>query len=140
MNTDAHLARLKALNHTAAFNRWCGLEVVSVDEGRATIAMPWRDEFGQYAGFAHAGIVGGFIDTACGYAATTVAGPVLASHYAINCVRPAVGRRFIARARVVKAGKSQVFTTCEMFGETDKGEVLVATGEVLLVPVAGSAA
>lgn len=35
-------------------------------------------------------------------------------------------------------GKSQVFTACEMYAETAKGEVLVATGETLLVPVPGA--
>ena len=97
--------------------------------------MPWREDFAQYSGFAHAGVVGGFIDTACGYAAATLAGRVLASHYSVNCLRPAIGERFIARARVVKPGKSQVFTACEMFALQGAEEVLVATGEALLVPL-----
>ncbi len=129
------LAELRALNTTAAFNRWCGIEVLEAGDGAAAIAIPWREEFGQYTGFLHAALIGGFIDTACGYAAATLVGPVLASHFSVNCLRPAVGRRFIARARVVKPGKSQVFTACELYAETGKGEVLVATGETLLVPV-----
>jgi acyl-coenzyme A thioesterase PaaI-like protein len=64
-------------------------------------------------------------------------GRVLASHYAVNCLRPAVGERFIARARVVKPGKTQVFTACELFAVTGGNEKLVATGETLLTPVAG---
>ena len=48
---------------------------------------------------------------------------------------PAVGQRFIARARVVKPGKTQVFTACELFAVTDGVEKLVATGETLLTPV-----
>src|SRR5438105_7673863 len=134
MDND-HLSRLRALNETAAFNRWCGIEVLDIGRGTATIAIPWRDDFGQYAGFLHASLIGGFIDTACGYAAFTVVGPSLASHFAVNCLRPAVGERFIARARVVKPGKSQVFTTCELFAQRDGKEVLVATGETLLVPI-----
>jgi acyl-coenzyme A thioesterase PaaI-like protein len=47
-------------------------------------------------------VIGALIDTACGFAAATLAGRVLASHYAVNCLRPAVGERFVARARVVK--------------------------------------
>jgi uncharacterized protein (TIGR00369 family) len=132
---DDPLARLRALNRTAAFNRWCGIEVLEAGEGAATIAIRWREEFGQYAGFLHAALIGGFIDTACGYAAATLAGPVLASHFSVNCLRPAVGERFIARARVVKPGRSQVFTRCDLFAEKDGKEVLVATGETLLVPV-----
>ena len=130
-----HLARVRAINATAAFNRWSGIEVLEVGDGTAVIAIPWRDDFGQYSGFLHASLIGGFIDTACGYAATTLAGRVMASHFSVNCLRPAVGERFVARARVVKPGRSQVFTACDLFAEKEGKEVLVATGETLLVPV-----
>ena len=129
------LARIRAINDTAPFNRWCGIEVVSAEPGSAVIAMPWRAEAGQYAGFLHAGLIGALIDTACGFAAATLVGRVLASHYSVNCLRPAVGHRFIARAKVVKPGKSQVFTACELHAESDDGEKLVATGETLLLVV-----
>ena len=129
------LSRIRAINDTAAFNRWCGIEVMAAEPGSATIAMPWRTEAGQYAGFLHAGLIGALIDTACGFAAATLVGRVLASHYAVNCLRPAVGRRFIARGRVVKPGKSQVFTACELYAESADGEKLVATGETLLLVV-----
>ncbi len=97
--------------------------------------MPWRKELGQYAGFLHAGLVGALIDTACGFAAASVVGRVLASHYSVNCLRPAVGERFFARARVVKPGKTQVFTACELYAVADGQEKLVATGETLLTVV-----
>jgi uncharacterized protein (TIGR00369 family) len=100
--------------------------------------MPWRKEVGQYAGFLHAGLVGALIDTACGFAAASMVGRVLASHFSVNCLRPAVGERFIARARVVKPGKTQVFTACELYAVSAGGEEkLVATGETLLSVVAG---
>ncbi|MEP6875965.1 MAG: PaaI family thioesterase [Burkholderiales bacterium] len=130
------LSTLRAINETAAFNRWCGIEVLGANAGTAEIAMPWRAEVGQYAGFLHAGLVGALIDTACGFAAATLVGRVLASHYAVNCLRPAVGERFVARARVVKAGKTQVFTACDLFAQTGDKETLVATGETLLTVVA----
>ncbi len=133
----AVLESLRALNVTAAFNRWCAIEVTDAGEGRVVIEMPWRDEAGQYTGFLHAGIVGALIDTACGYAAATMAGNrLLAAHFAVSCLRPAVGERFVARARVVKPGRQQFFTTCELFARRDGQETLVATGETLLSVVA----
>ena len=126
------LATIRAINQTSAFNRWCGIEVSKASEGEAEITMPWRGEVGQYAGFLHAGLVGALIDTACGFAAASVVGRVLASHYSVNCLRPAVGERFVARARVVKPGKTQVFTACELFAQTAGVEKLVATGETIL--------
>jgi uncharacterized protein (TIGR00369 family) len=129
------LAQIRAINEAAAFNRWCGMEVLSAETGKVEISMPWRVEAGQYAGFLHAGLTGALIDTACGFAAVTMVGRVLASHYSVNCLRPAIGERFIARARVVKPGKTQVFTACDLFAVHQGEEKLVATGETLLTVV-----
>lgn len=126
------LAQLRAINETSAFNQWAGIEVSSAEAGLAEISLPWKPELGQYSGFLHAGLIGTLIDTACGFAAATVVGRVLASHFSVNCLRPAVGERFIARARVVKAGKTQVFTACELYAISNDEEKLVATGETLL--------
>ena len=126
------LSAIRAINESAAFNRWCGIEVAKAGAGEAEIVMPWRDEVGQYAGFLHAGLIGALIDTACGFAAASLVGRVLASHYSVNCLRPAVGERFVARARVVKPGKTQVFTACELFAQSGGVEKLVATGETIL--------
>ena len=129
---DVH-ALLIAINRSAAFNRWCGLEVRSASTGFVELGLPWRPDFGQYTGFLHAGLIGTLIDTACGFAAVTVAGSgVLAAHFSVNCLRPAQGEYFIARARVVKPGKTQVFTACELFAVESQKEKLVATGETLL--------
>ena len=91
---------------------------------------------GQYAGFLHAGMIGALLDTVCGFAAATVAGRVLASHFSVDCMAPALGRVFVARGRVVKAGRKQVFTAAELFGEAEDGTLkLLATGSTILVPV-----
>jgi uncharacterized protein (TIGR00369 family) len=136
MATSADLlTRCRDINGMAAFNRWFGIEVIAALPGQATIAMPWREEAGQYSNFLHAGLIGALVDTACGFAAVTLSLRVLASHYSVNCLRPATGNRFIARAKVVKPGKTQVFTACELFAENDAGEKLVATGETIFVVV-----
>lgn len=134
-SADDPLVLVRTINGTSHFNRWCGIEVVSAEPGRVEISMPWRAEVARYSGFLHAGLVGALIDTACGFAAATVVGRVLASHYSVNCLRPAVGDLFIARARVVKPGKSQVFTSCELHALAAGEEKLVATGETLLTVV-----
>ncbi|RYZ08512.1 MAG: PaaI family thioesterase [Comamonadaceae bacterium] len=132
------LDTLQAINATAAFNRWAGFEVTQAGPGEAEVRMAWRaEDMGQYAGFLHAGLIGAMLDTACGFAAATVSGRVLASHFSVNCLAPAIGRAFVARGRVVKAGRKQVFATAELFaeGEGDVAPRLVATGSAILVPV-----
>jgi uncharacterized protein (TIGR00369 family) len=131
------LEMLKKINAMAEFNRWCGIEVTVAESGTVEIQMPWRPEVGQYAGYLHAGLIGALIDTACGFAAATVAGPhLLAADFSVNCLRPAVGQKFIARARVVKPGKTQVFTACDLFAVDSQGEKLVANGQTLLTVLA----
>ncbi|NIM40107.1 MAG: hotdog fold thioesterase [Hydrogenophaga sp.] len=133
-------ALVRRINASAEFNRWCGFDVVSCAPGAVELAMPWRKEAGQYAGFLHAGLVGALIDTACGFAAATLVGPrLLAAHFSVNCLRPAAGQRFLARARVVKPGRQQVFTACELYAIEDGVEKLVATGETLLTVLAKEA-
>ncbi|MEO8311384.1 MAG: PaaI family thioesterase [Caldimonas sp.] len=130
---------VEALSATAAFNAWAGFEVVQAGDGRAELKLPSRADLGQYAGFLHAAMIGGLIDTACGFAAFTLSGPVLASHISVNCLAPAHGDTFVARARVVKAGRRQVFASAELFALRYDVEHLVATGDVILVPLASGA-
>jgi len=137
--TSASRADLVALSETAAFNRWAGFEVLAAGAGRAELKLPWRADLGQYAGFLHASLIGGMIDTACGFAAFTVSGHVLASHISVNCLAPAKGDAFVARAHVVKAGRRQVFAHGELFAVRGDAEQLVATGDVILVPLATGA-
>jgi uncharacterized protein (TIGR00369 family) len=128
------MAVLEALNRSAAFNCWAGFEVISAERGKVALRMPWKTEAGQYAGFLHAGLIGAMIDTACGFAAASVAGRVLASHYSVNCLSPSVGSTFVAEARVVRAGRRQIFTTAELFACQDDGSrKLVATGDTILM-------
>jgi uncharacterized protein (TIGR00369 family) len=137
MTQPTLLHTLQAVNQTASFNRWAGFEVVQASAGEAEIRMAWREEdMGQYAGYLHAGLIGAMLDTACGYAAATVSGRVLASHFSVNCLAPAVGRSFVARGRVVKAGRKQVFASAELYAVQENSELLlVATGNAILVPV-----
>ena len=108
---------------------------------RGCVLRTWRSETGD--ALAQRGgpvlrlsarrVVGALIDTACGFAAATLVGPrLLAAHFSVNCLRPAFGQRFVARARVIKPGKQQVFTSCELFAIENGVEKLVATGETLL--------
>jgi uncharacterized protein (TIGR00369 family) len=130
------LEKLRALSASAGFNAWADYQVVRCDPaGEVELHLKWRGEFGQYAGFLHAGMVAGLLDTSAGFAAAAVAGPVLASHFSMNCMLPAVGTSFDAIGRVVRAGKRQIFARSELFARGETGQrKLVATGEAVLMP------
>jgi uncharacterized protein (TIGR00369 family) len=130
------LQHLVAANARASFNRRAGFEVVAAAEGEAELHMPWSDDLTQYAGHLHAGMIAALLDTACGFAAATIAGSVTASHFSMNCLRPAVGRRFVAKGLTLRAGRKQIFARAELFAEDENGETsLVATGETRLLPI-----
>jgi uncharacterized protein (TIGR00369 family) len=125
-----------ALNSSARLNRLAGFEVTAAGGGTAEIVMQWSDDLTQYAGYLHAGMIAALLDTACGFAAVTQAGKVTASHFSMNCLRPAVGRRFVAKGVTVRVGRKQIFAKAELFSENEHGDrTLVATGDTLLVPL-----
>jgi uncharacterized protein (TIGR00369 family) len=130
-----NLQQLIAVNASAGFNKLAGFELVAAEDGAAELRMRWNADFGQYAGYLHAGIIAALLDTACGFAAATLAGHVIASHFSMNCLKPAVGRLFVAKGSTVRVGRRQIFAKAELFAENEKGErSLVATGETLLLP------
>ena len=134
--TKFDLQRLFALNATAGLNRLAGFEVVACGDGTAELQMQANDNLTQYAGFLHAGMIAALLDTACGFAAANLVGGVMASHFSMNCLKPAVGRLFVAKGVTVRAGRKQIFARAELFAEDAAGErTLVATGETLLVPM-----
>lgn len=129
------LERLRALNAGAGFNAWSGIEVVRAGEGEVALHLKPRKDFEQYSGFLHAGLIAALLDTAAGFAAATLVGPVTASHFSVSCLLPAVGSSFEAIGRVVRAGKRQIFGRSELHATAPSGErKLVATAEVLMLP------
>ncbi|MEX3776569.1 PaaI family thioesterase [Pseudomonas sp. MYb118] len=137
MSDASVLSALIAVNEQATFNRWAGFKVVSASAGEVELRMSWREEVGQYNGFLHAGLIGALLDTACGFAASTVSGPVLASQFSVRCIAPAKGGIFVVKGRVVKAGRRQVFAAADLYCQSleSKELTLCANGDAILVPV-----
>jgi len=131
------LERIAAINASAAFNRLARFEVVAAGGGAAELRMEWCDDLTQYSGYLHAGVIAALLDTACGFAAASIVGQVTASHFSMNCLRPALGQRFIAKGNTQRTGRRQVFATAELLAEDQQGQrTLVATGQTLLIPLA----
>lgn len=138
MTELSFLNMLQAVNRSASFNRWAGMELTHAASGESELRMPWRrEDMAQYSGYLHAGLISGLLDSACGFAAGTVSGRVVPSHFSVSCLGPAEGNCFIVRGKVVKAGKKQVFVDAELFAQQDDGRLcLIATGHAVMVPIA----
>jgi uncharacterized protein (TIGR00369 family) len=133
------LQELRTLNASDAFNRWCGIEVESGAAGSIQLTLPWRPQFARPSGQLHAGLIGALVDTAAGLAAWTLVGPVLASHFSIDCLRSLVAERFTVKAKVVRAEGAVVVVACDLFASSNgDDDVHVATSEVTATVVSGT--
>lgn len=84
-------------------------DLTRVEPGIIEITLPYRSDLTQQHGYVHAGIITTIADSACGYAAYTLMPPnsdVLAVEFKVNLMRPAKGETFVARAEVMKSGRT----------------------------------
>jgi uncharacterized protein (TIGR00369 family) len=117
-----------------------GAELVSLQPGGAEIRVPFRPELTQQYGYFHAGVTGAVADSACGYAAYTLMAAdasVLTVEYKINLLAPADGDELIARARVVRSGKTLKICTADVFVRKDGAESHCATMLSTIMYMAG---
>ena len=107
-----------------------GMRLLRVAPGEVEIALEFKEEFTQQHGYLHAGVVTASVDTACGYAALSLTEPgteVLSVEFKLNLLAPAAGERFVARARVVRAGRNLTVCAGDFYALRDDGEKVVAT-------------
>jgi acyl-coenzyme A thioesterase PaaI-like protein len=52
---------------------------------------------------------------------------VLSVEFKVNLLRPAKGKRFLARAEVIKAGKTLTVVQADVFAVSEQGDQLIAT-------------
>ncbi len=117
-----------------------GAELIHVAAGEVQIALMPRPELSQQHGYIHAGAITSVLDSACGYAALTVApagADVLTVEFKINFVRPAVAERFVALGRVAKAGRTLTFCQGEVVGEQGSGREVIAVMQATIINIPG---
>lgn len=107
-----------------------GARLLRVAPGEVEIGVDFDEAFTQQHGYLHAGLVTAIVDTACGYAALSLTEPgaeVLSVEFKLNLLSPAAGHGFVARARVVRAGRTLTVCAGDFFALKDDGEKVVAT-------------
>jgi len=108
-----------------------GARLTLVEPGVIEITLPYRADLAQQHGYLHAGVVTTIADSACGYAAYSLmpaGSEVLSVEFKVNLLRPAQGETFLARAEVIKAGRTLTVVRADVFGVNGNAErELVAT-------------
>jgi uncharacterized protein (TIGR00369 family) len=112
-----------------AFMATIGAELALVTHGAVEIRLPFGRHLTQQNDFLHAGVITSVLDSACGYAALSVApenAGVLSVEFKVNLLAPAVGEALVARAQVKRAGKTLTVCTAEAFAVNQGNEKLIA--------------
>ena len=108
------------------FMETIGARLARVEPGGVDIELPFSEALGQQSGIVHAGAITAIADSACGFAALTMwpdGSDVVSVEFKINLLAPARGEKFIAKGRVLRAGKTLTVCRADVFA----GQVLVAT-------------
>ena len=116
-----------------------GAELALVAAGEVRIVLRPRPELSQQHGYIHAGAVTSVVDSACGYAALTLAPldtEVLTVEFKANFLRPARAERFVAIGKVVKSGKTLTVCQGEVIGEQGSRQETIALMQGTFISVA----
>ena len=130
--TPAHSdfeARVRASFACQGLMTTLGARLSRVDAGFVDIELPIHAGITQQHGFVHAGAVAAIADSACGYAAATLMPAdtgVLAVEFKINLMAPAAGDVLIARARVLRAGRTLSVCQADVVSVSSETEKTVA--------------
>lgn len=107
-----------------------GAKIESLVAGGCSIVLHSRPDLCQQHGFLHAGVTATLADTAAGYAAFSLmpaGSTVLTAEFKINLLAPASGTTFVARASVLKPGRTLTAVTCDVASIGDGQEIVVAS-------------
>lgn len=129
-HVEAFEQKVRASFARQQFMTTLGAEMASVGRGAVEIRLPFSLELTQQDQFVHAGAITSILDSACGYAALSVApakAEVLSVEFKVNLLSPAVGDVFVARAMVKRSGKTLCVCTADAFAVKGKEEKLIAT-------------
>jgi len=110
------------------FQRWLGLQVTEVDEGRMCIALPWKEDLisNPNPPTVHGGILASVIDLLGLYSVLTTGSISIATvDLRVDYHRPAGPGDMTAEANIIKLGSKVSTAETKVFGPDGK---LLASG------------
>lgn len=128
----------QSFSRQGALRPW-NARLTSIGHGTCEVVVPMSDLVIQQHGFFHGGVIATIADVAGGYAANTLLMPThecLSAEFKVNIMSPGIGEALIGRGKVIKAGKSLVVTTAEIFTLSDGVEKLCAIMQQTLFVIA----
>jgi uncharacterized protein (TIGR00369 family) len=125
------LAAFQAMMSRCPFNRWLGLQALSIGEEGVEILLPWREELlsSPEAQSMHGGVLASAIDAAASYAvAFRVGHGIPTVDLRIDYHRVAKPGDYTVRGRVIHFGRTFASGEAHVY---DAGKTLIASGRGL---------
>lgn len=119
--------RLRGIFERIPYLRLLGLEFISARRGEARFALEHRPELTRHEGLMHGGAVASLMDTASAFAVLTLLSEgqtTVTVDLTIHFLRPVLGGRVEATARVLRAGRRLATLAIDV---TDPAGKLTAT-------------
>lgn len=140
MTQDKHglEQRVKQGFNAQGFMHFIGATLQKVDSGYVEIMLPYKPELTQQHGLFHGGVVATLADNAAGFAAYSMMSPQeqpLSIEFKINLFSKAKGNTLIARAKVLKNGKTIKVCQSDLFCISEDGEYPCATALVSVIAI-----
>jgi len=141
MNPTSRITRqqLEQVIAVTPFAQLMGATIREFGDGIAELEIEVRPELmHQHHGFVHGAIVGFMADSACAWAAASLAGDVVTAEYKLNLLAPAKGERLRAQGRVLKAGGRTLVVQADVFAleQGQEKQVAVALASIARVGAA----
>lgn len=100
------------------FPRLVGIEIDSIEPGRARLSLEVREELLQLQGVMHGGAIATLIDTAVAFAIIGASEPddrFTTVEMKVNYLAPIREGRVVADARLIRDGRRIVVADCDLF-------------------------
>ena len=107
------------------FMRFLDVVMTAINPGDCQLELLFRDDLSQQHGFFHGGVVATLADVSGGYAAFSLFPAdktILTVEFKLNLLAPGIGERLVARATVIKAGRTLTVCQSDVFCVTDGEE------------------
>jgi len=117
-----------------------GATISRLEPGLCEIDLERTLKVTQQHGLVHGGVVGMIADCAAGYAAYSLFpadSTVLTAEYKINLMAPADADRLLARATVLRHGRTLTICSLDVFGIRSGGDIHCAHGMATMMCLMG---
>ena len=118
------------------FMNYLNAEMIDVRPGFCEIHLPYSEDLTQQHGYFHAGVISTIADNAAGYASFSLmeeTSSILTVEFKLNLMSPGDGEKLVARANVLKSGRTLTVCRADVFAVKDGKEKLCAAAQSTLI-------